>query len=142
MFRRTRIHRAGSLGLTAAMIIVIGCNDPHAPKGARVDRLSPEEPDYPKIVILGGLDKAVVCSDVIVEQGPPLHVTVLLRNDDDDARRSIQYRFLFLDAAGRRLNADPDWHFKHMDPRVHLEVSGNALDAHAADWRLEVRPAR
>jgi hypothetical protein len=133
-------QRWTSLGLACTIVLSLvgGCKYP--PKAGREDPLALE--DYPRIAVLERLHRAVVVADVIEQSGPPLRVTVVLRNKANDDERWVQYRFIFFDAQNRREHPDPDWHTIHMPARTHVEVSGNALDARIVDWNLEVRPAR
>ncbi len=54
----------------------------------------------------------------------------------------MQWRYIFLDGKGRRLQSEPDWQFSYLPSRTPVELRGNALDKSAADWQLQIRPAR
>jgi hypothetical protein len=115
----------------------VGCK--WAPKAGRADPVAME--DYPQITVLEGLHRAVMISEVHQEKGPPLAVRVLVRNRTHDDERTIQYRFIFTDASGKRETAEPDWHVQHLPARTHVQISGNALDSRYTQWQLEIRPA-
>ncbi len=114
-----------------------GCE--HRPAPARMDTLAPKH--YPQITALEGLDSVVVVNEVVVTQGPPLKVSVSVRNDDD-TERSVQYRFFFVDRENLPETSDTDWHFLKLPARTLVYLKGNAIDKKAVDWRLEIRPAR
>ncbi|MBS0197715.1 MAG: DUF1425 domain-containing protein [Planctomycetes bacterium] len=99
-------------------------------------------PDSPQIVVLDELDRYVFISNVVMQPGPPMDVTVIARANTRDTEPKVQYRFLFLDSHGRRLESQPDWRYLQMPARAAVEFRGNAMDSRAADWRLEIRPAR
>ncbi len=120
-----------------AIGLFAGCK--WAPKAGRPDPLPLE--DYPQITVLEGLHRAVMISDVNEDQGPPLAVRVMVRNRTHDDERTIQYRFIFSDASGKREAAEADWHVKHLPARTLVEISGNALDSRYTQWQLEIRPA-
>jgi hypothetical protein len=110
-----------------------------AQHAGRQDPLALE--DYPQISVLEGLHRAVMISDVQEDKGPPLAVRVMVRNRTHDDERTVQYRFIFSDASGKREAAEPDWHLKHLPARTLVEISGNALDSRYTQWLLEIRPA-
>jgi hypothetical protein len=96
----------------------------------------------PQITVLDQLDRFVVVSDAMMEPGPPMDVTVMCRANTEQESLYVQYRFIFLDDRGRRLEREPDWRFITMPARAPIEMRGNALDSRASDWRLEIRSAR
>lgn len=120
-------------------LIELACNDPHAPARGRDDPLPRE--DYPQIAVLEGLRDAVVISHVDQTPGPPLRIQTTVRNRTDSTERHVQYRYFFLDG-GKPENPNPDWHYMHLPARTEVFMQGNALDASAKEWRLEIRPAR
>jgi uncharacterized protein YcfL len=131
-------QRAGCIVLAGILFHTLACS--HNPKPIRQDEMLIE--NYPKITALEKLHRVLVVSDVVEEPGPPLNVTVAIRDDRDDKERRIQYRFFFLDDRGVPENNNPDWRYQQMPRRAVVYVQGNALDRKAVDWRLEIRPAR
>ncbi|HRX85922.1 MAG TPA: DUF1425 domain-containing protein [Phycisphaerae bacterium] len=136
---KQRMTYLGCSAVLAALTFnALACS--HNPKAARQDQMAIE--DYPQITALEHLDRVLVISDVVEDKGPPLKVTVALRDERDDKERRIQYRFFFFDERGVPENNNPDWRYKELPRRAAVYVDGNALDKNAVDWRLELRPAR
>lgn len=120
-----------------------GCTNEGPPAAGRGDQLAPGA--YPQIVALEKLDNVLRFSRPIVdpsEDGRPMRVSVPVRNLD---RRelNVQYRFEFQDNAGRPLRTNTGWAYKRLAGRgVETMLEANSLEDTAADWRLEIRPAR
>ncbi len=128
------------LALTAAAFTLEACNTIKAPPAAMTDPLAAH--DYPQVVMLGGLEPYLKVSNVVQDPGPPMDVTVFARSLTNGEEPHVQYRFTFLDHQGRSLERDAAWHYMSIPSRTRVEFRANALDSRAADWRLEVRPAR
>lgn len=60
---------------------------------------------------------------------------------DDPNGYYIQYKFTFLDNSGKPIASQTEWRMEQLTPRVEKILTGTALDA-AADWRLEIKPAK
>jgi len=60
---------------------------------------------------------------------------------DDPNGYYIQYKFTFLDQSGKPIASQTEWRMEQLTPRVEKILTGTALDA-AADWRLEIKPAK
>jgi len=54
----------------------------------------------------------------------------------------VQYRFIFLDAAGLPLRSQTDWRFMRLEPQNQVFLQGNAIDTSAVDWRCEIQSGR
>ncbi len=117
------------------------CDTVKAPHALRTDPLGGA---YPQNVAIEGLHKYVVVDQPIVD-GPtpnrPLNVTVPLRSVSEGVV-NVQYRFEFLDRAGRPLRSSSGFKFATLEPRTQVFLESNALDTNAVDWRLLVRPSR
>ena len=139
-FKSRRIPR---LSLVALAFVVVGCGGDRikGPPGALRDPLRADA--YPRIAVLEGLQRWLYFSDPIVTPSTPdkpMRVTVPMRLVYD-APREIQFRFEYFSADSRPLRSG-GWRFRHLEPRTQIYLDGNALETQAADWRLEVRPAR
>ena len=141
MYRITRQTFLVSVVAVILSSLSIGCGDrPKAPARARQDVLAAE--DYPQITVERRIRRTLAVSDIVEDPGPPLSVTVPVRSLRKKRDIHVQYRFMFLDASGVPLYRDPDWHYMKMSARTQVFMQGNALDANARDWRLEIRRAR
>lgn len=131
---------------TGALALGLGlaaCNSDttKAPGYVLADPLPAEA--YPKISLLEGLQGFVVMStSPRVDEGPPMKVTAQLRAKTDYQNLAVQYRYFFFDKNASPINANPDWQYVLMPSRVETFMIGQALDRTAADWRLEIRPAK
>jgi hypothetical protein len=125
-----------------SMIAGVGCNEGPPPAG-RADKVAVEQ--YPQIVAVENLDKALRFNAPVVEPsspGRPMSVVVPVRNTN---RRdlNVQYKFTFEDDAGRPLRTNTGWKFATLaGGGVGTTMESNSLEDTAADWRLEIRPAR
>lgn len=125
------------------LVVLTGCANEGPPPAGRADQVSPQ--DYPQIVPQGGLARVLRFGRPIVdgaEPGRPMLVSVPVRNLD---RRelNVQYRFEYLDRAGRPLRTNTGWAYKTLTGRgVETTLESNSQSDEAADWRLEIRPAR
>lgn len=139
-FKSRRIPR---LALVALVFVAVSCGGDRVkgPPGALRDPLRANA--YPRIAVLEGLQRWLYFSDPIVTPSTadkPMRVTVPMRLVYD-APREIQFRFEYFGADSRPLRSG-GWRFRHLEPRTQIYLDGNALETQAADWRLEVRPAR
>ena len=134
---------AGSLLLITLALVLGGCADQiKAPPGPRRDPLPPGA--YPQIVPLGGLAPWLYFDNPMVTPSSadrPMQVTVPVRLVYDEPR-DVQYGFQFFRADGRPLDTNKKWRWMHLEPRTQFFFEGNALETTAADWQLEIRPAR
>lgn len=128
--------------LALATLLLTGCNDPvKAPYGGVGDPLPANQ--YPQITTDGAMSNYLLFSPSTVSRDSGvLKVTTPARLRSDGLESNIQYRYIFLDAAGQPLRVQPDWRYMRMPARQQVFFEGNALDASATDWRLEVRAAR
>ena len=126
--------------LTLTALLLTGCNDPvKAPYGGVGDPL----PQYPPITTDGAMSNYLLFSQPVVSRDSGvLKVTTPARLRSDGLESEVQYRYIFLDASGQPLRAQPDWRQVRMPARQQVFFEANALDASATDWRLEVRAAR
>jgi uncharacterized protein YcfL len=133
-----------SLTLLLTVTVVTGCSDPmKAPPAGQRDLLPADQ--YPHIVAIEGLAKELRFGQPIVDQPTeqrPLRVIVHTRSTTARQGLNIQYRFEWVDEAGRPVEPDSGWQFVHLEPRVLTPLPGAALDTSAVDWRLVVRSAR
>ncbi len=141
----TRAALVVGLGLSVGALV--GCkNDPiKGPFTPGADQLPKNQ--YPKVVVEVALARWLVVSEPIVAPAPnggPLTVNVPLRltsvTPNQFAR--VQYRYIFLDAAGVPLRTQSDWKYIRLEPRNQVFLQGNALDTTAVDWRLEIQSGR
>lgn len=119
-----------------------GCYGPYT---GREDRLPIEE--YPNIVASRGTYKNLYFGPATIEEGTPeqpMRVTVPVRSRYRYKNLNIQYRFEFLDYAGRPIerSGQREWRFITLEPRNQVFLDANALDTGAKDWRLQVRLAQ
>jgi hypothetical protein len=130
-----------SLALVSAGLLAAACDTVKAPKGPAPDPLSSAA--YPQIVALGDLGKYLAYDKPIVrrEPGQPLDITVPLRLIHDNHVHA-QYRYIFFASDGTPLAPQMDWRYVELPGRTQVMAQGAALDPNAADWRLEIRPAR
>lgn len=137
---------ARSIVLTVALapsLLVTGCDTVKAPASAKPDQLAPVA--YPQIVVDHELDGLIVYSAPKIERARIMSVVVPIRATTNTADLRVQYRFFFLDRNGVPIGSDqngPDWRYTQLPSRSQVFLSGNAIDAGAEDWRLEIRPAR
>lgn len=123
------------------LVSLAGCYSPYAGKP---DLVSNDE--YPQIVASRYTYKNLRFGPPVEEVGTPekpMRVTVPVRSTFKRTDLNIQYRFEFLDFAGRPLQRSgvTEWRYKALPPRNQVFLDANALDVGAKDWRLEVRLA-
>lgn len=128
--------------LAAASLLMACQHDPvKAPGAGMPDPLFADE--YPQIVVTDqiadymGFHRPVVD----VQPGKPMSVVVPARLINDYAI-NVQYRFIFMDSAGRPIEPVMGFTYMRMPGRVQQFMRGAALDTNAVDWRLEIRSAR
>lgn len=141
--RKPRLCHALMLLVASAVITpMTGCT--YSPYEGRHDRLDVEE--YPRIVASRDTYRNLFFGPATIDPGTdaqPMRVTVPVRSRFRRSDLRIQYRFEWLDSAGRPMgrSADAEWSYKALPPRNQVFLDGNALDRGAKDWRLEVRLA-
>ena len=123
-----------------AMVGGAGCDTVRAPGTSYADPLPPSA--YPQIEAAEGLQGFIVNNRPIVSNDRIMSVSVPLRAATEYEDLRVQYRFLFYDKAGRTIGDEPSWRYVKLASRRETQLSGNALDAGAVDWRLQLRPAR
>lgn len=133
------------LALFAATLAALaGCKDDpiKAPYAGQQDPLPANQ--YPQITVEGPLSPylAFDTPKVSRDSGTLKVVTGMRLQSDKNYESEVQFRYIFLDAGGRPLRAQPDWQQKRLPSRQQVFLEGVALDSTAADWRLEVRSAR
>lgn len=140
----TRFTAAACLMMLMSFLCLsAGCQDNvRAPAAVRSDPLAG---GYPQKVALNDLDHGIVAEEPIVDASTPdrpMRVTVPVRSVVEHPL-NVQYRFTFLDDRGRPIRGETGgWRYVNIAPRVQVAVEASALDTNAADWRLELRPAR
>lgn len=131
--------------LTVTMLAVFtlaGCDTVRAPGAAGPDPIS--DAAYPQVVALEGLGRYLSSSEPAIEGGDgerPMHVAVPVRLRSN-RNIAVQYRFTFFDENRVPLQPRQSWRYKELMPRAQEPFEGTATDLAAADWRLEIRPAR
>jgi len=140
----TRLYAfACSMTLAGAIALgLAGCDTVKAPPGARADTVP--QGNYPQVVVEMGLQPFVgVNQPIVTRTNDILKVSTPVRLLSDPGQFSrIQYRYIFLDSRGAPLRTQTDWRYTVLEPRTQRFLDGNALDDHAADFRLEIRSAR
>ena len=136
----TKTWRHFVIGLAAAACLA-GCST--APHVIKTDELPLES--YPQMVVAEGLHRGIVATRPIVTASTdekPMRVTVPTRSIHDSKPLHVQYKFEFFDKDMRPLRSNLGWKFITLAPRIQVFLEGNALETSAADWRLQVRPAK
>lgn len=124
----------------AALLVLPACVST-APPAAGPDPVSQQL--QPQVLAQGEFEGKLVTSraTVVRTENGAMSVSVPVRTRlQKDAR--AQYRFTFFDDRGRALRPEPDWQYTVLPARTQMILEGTALQTEAADWRLEVRPAR
>lgn len=135
-------HRFALLTVGLALLAA-GCQSVSTdPPGAYADPVT--RANYPRVVLLDGLQPWIVVSEPIVTKGidTPLRVSVPVRAVTKVQELNAQYRFAFYDADGRPIEPAPSWTYIRLPSKAQRTVEANALDQRAVDWRVELRPAR
>lgn len=131
------------LGLLMLLTIVAGCRNEGPPPSGRSDRVAPQ--DYPHIVAVERLHRELRFGPAVVDEassGRPMRVTQPLRNISNRLLH-VQYRFQFMDEAGRPLKTNQGWRYADLAPQgVETSWDSNSMEDTAVDWRLEIRPAQ
>lgn len=129
----------------AGMMVLPGCKGQDNVKAPQTIRTDPLAGGYPQNIALAGLHEGVVIGQPMVDAATadqPMQVAVPLRSVADHTLR-VQYKFMFLDGRGRPVKSNLDgWRYQVLAPRAEVFLEASAMDTDAADWRLEVRPAR
>ena len=128
--------------LLLSTVFLTACDTVKAPPAGRTDTI--EQKQYPQITVQDGLQPWIGINTPVVDRsGDVMKVNVPIRLLSDAGQYShVQYRFIFLDKSGVPLRTQTDWRYTTLEPRIQQIVSANALDTTAADWRMEIRPAR
>lgn len=130
--------------LLAPLALVLGaCQEPAVPVAPQADVISGQ--GYPRITIEPALAPfaAVDYQSIIIDppsERRPIGVITPIRSIAHEPF-NIQYRYLWIDAAGRPLG-DSGWTFQNMQPGLRTTLSGNSTTLDAADWQLEIRVSR
>jgi uncharacterized protein YcfL len=128
-----------------AVAALAGCAGPDlvkAPNTAARDPLPIEA--YPEIVLLDGLERALVKERPIVTPSAinsPLRIRVPIRSVVDQ-NITIQYRTMFYGADREELSRDPAWKQRVVQARTQIFIDEMALTERAQSWRMEIRTAR
>lgn len=134
----------GRIMFAAAVTVLAACSTDRvkAPPSAMRDTIPLGS--YPQIVPMDGLAAHLGFDQPLVEPSTPnrpMAITVNVRSVADTPMET-QYRFIFYDQLGRELRSNQGWVFQHMEPRLQVQLKGQALETDAQQWRLEIRPAR
>lgn len=130
----------------AAATLVAACNQtPHyrPPPGSLEDPLPVSH--YPNINVYRPLTQFILVADPVMtrDAAGTLRIDTPIRaNTRPNEDMNIQYKYQFLDAQGRVLEPEPAWQYMRLEPTIQYYLSGNAMDSRAADWRLDIKPAR
>lgn len=135
---------AGAVALALLVVLASATGCSYGPYEGYEDEINPE--DYPRIVASREIFRTLRFSPATVEPSTlsrPMRVTVPVRTTYRSTDLNVQYRFVFLDAAGRPIerSTQAQWRFVTLPPLNQVFLDGNALDLGATDWRLEVRLA-
>lgn len=136
---------AASLAASLGACGLSACQQQVYPATPRADPLP--RANYPRIVVENALSPWLVVSEPVVKpavNNGPLTVTIPLRllSSTPDQYARVQYRFIFLDAAGLPLRSQTDWRFMRLEPQNQVFLQGNAIDTSAVDWRCEIQSGR
>jgi uncharacterized protein YcfL len=132
-----------ALASTIIVSVLAGCQSTMPPPAGQPDTIQHEM--YPRIVVEQPLQRffGVSYDAIIVDHGTadrPMHVSVPVRSLADTQMR-IQWRYRWMDDRGRIIQ-DTSWRMAVLEPRLQTQLTANATQAAAVDWRLEVRSAR
>ena len=139
-------HRSLGALIGAALLLAAGAcsnNKTLPPGGAQLDPLPGDQ--YPKVEAAEGLSKYLVVSGAEVTPASatsPMKVVVAIRSQTEYQEIEAQYRFFFFDEKNRPLDTQPDWRRVRLPSRSQVFLEGGAMETNAADWRLQIRPAR
>ena len=139
MPRRT-ITSLSLIPLSLAFSSLPACDTVRAPGSSTADRLPAAA--YPQIVVQRDIEQYIVNGTPKVERANIMRVTVPIRLITDHDDMNVQYRFLFLNKDNVPIGEEPGWRWMALSSRNQVFLQGNATDAGAQDWRLEIRPAR
>lgn len=135
-----------SLATIAGLVGLGGCNQapPYRPPPGSMEEPLPQN-QYPNINLHQPLTPWIMVSDPIMSRDSmgTLRVEVPIRSiSRTNEDMNVQYRFQFLDEMGRLLQPEPEWQYMRMEAQIQVFIQANAMDSRAADWRLEIKPAR
>jgi hypothetical protein len=125
---------------TIGILAIAGCDTVRAPGAAVADPLPAGA--YPQIEAADGLQGFIVYGEPKVSRDRIMSVTVPIRAATDHEDVRVQYRFQFFDRNGVPIGDEPSWRYTKLASRRQEMLQGNAIDSGAADWRLQIRPAR
>ena len=120
-----------------------GCsNNPPPYREGRAERYSPPQ------VQITGIDAGNLQDSIVIDRPQTyrdpanlLYVTVPLRNTTSQVLH-IQYRYNFVDEAGRPLPANIAWNRKALEPGSTERITFNSTSNKAADFQLDLSYAR
>ncbi len=121
-------------------LVLTGCDTVKAPASSRPDPLPAAA--YPQIVIDKELEGLIVNGVPKIDRARIMSVVVPIRATTERADLRVQYRFQFFNRDGVPIGETPDWRYTVLPSRNQVFLPGNAIDAGAEDWRMEIRPAR
>lgn len=139
-------RRAALASITLPLILLGGCNQTpryQPPPGSLEDPLPVSQ--YPNINVHRPLTQFILVADPVMTRDSmgTLRIDTPIRaNTRPNEDMNIQYKYQFLDELGRVLEPEPAWQYMRLEPTLQYYLSGNAMDSRAADWRLEIKPAR
>ncbi|MCA9273406.1 MAG: DUF1425 domain-containing protein [Phycisphaerales bacterium] len=101
--------------------------------------------NYPNINVHRPLTQYILVADPIATRDDlgTLRIDTPIRaNVRPNEDLNLQYKYQFLDAQGRVLQPEPAWQYIRVAPTIQYYLTANSMDDRAADWRLEIMPAR
>jgi len=131
---------AAALVVACPVLMLSGCDTVKAPASSRPDPLPAAA--YPQIAIDKELEGLIVNGVPKIDRARIMSVVVPIRATTERADLRVQYKFQFFDRNGVPIGDEPDWRYRALPSRTQVFLEGNATDAGAEDWRLEIRPAR
>jgi uncharacterized protein YcfL len=140
---RTRLRLFALLLIASLGILLSGCKADTSPGAGRGDWY-PAPMNDPQISVLDPqLREWIVFQTAIITRDDerPMTVQTPVRNLTE-RQYLIEYRYLFFDDNGRRLDPVIGWAFASLDPKQIVRLDGKALGLDAKDYRLEVRWSR
>lgn len=136
---------AGYLNIAVALLAFVATGCTHEPppyREGRAERYAPPQ------VQITGIDAEDLRQSTVIDRPQTyrdpanlLYVTVPVRNTSDQVLH-VQYRYNFVDEAGRPLPANIAWNKKTLEPGSTERITFNSTSAKAADFQLDLRYAR
>jgi uncharacterized protein YcfL len=123
--------------------VAAGCTSNPAPyREGRAEQYAPPQ------VQITGIDAEDLRQSTVIDRPQTyrdpanlLYVTLPVRNTSDQVLH-VQYRYNFLDEAGRPLPANIAWNKKTLEPGSTERITFNSTSAKATDFQLDLRYAR